>query len=348
MGLKQEYFDDKTPGEFICSHCHDVFLEPVALVCHHMLCAKCFKKRMKRKVPVCPVCKKALCSSEEEIDTEWKEQYESLKVNCPKGCEKVLSLGNLNEHFANHCQLTFTLCINIGCARKVRRKDLALHLKQCEFRVVQCEGCGFTTKYVNLRMHQIVQKCLQRTNLHMIVQNRRQMNARVKQHRLKLQEESFQVELEERDLDRAKMWSAIARNDFLKRATTPNPYKGKLSAELPDKEQALSRLVHSAPTSPVIPSVRMPTSPTSTTKLCENCNKLFSEFRNHGEACRWHKGVSVCLRYAVNYSFLCSFFFRSPLTYFNKLEQVRCVCYDPLEIVPQKTIPSPHLPHPCR
>lgn len=302
MGFKQEYFDEKIPGEFICSHCHDVFLEPVALGCHHMLCAKCYKKRMKRKASVCPVCKKALCSSDEKIDTEWKEHYENLKINCPKGCERVLSLGNLNDHFANHCQLTFTLCINIGCARKVRRKDLAVHLKQCEFRVVQCEGCGFTTKYVNLRMHQIVQKCLQRTNLHMIVQNRRQMNARVKQHRLKLQEQSFQVELEERDLDRAKMWSAIARNDILKRATTPNPYKGKFSAELPDKEKVLSRLVHSAPTSPVIPSVRTSSSPTSTTKLCENCKKLFSECRNHGEACRWHKGVSVCMGYAIDNS----------------------------------------------
>ena len=287
MGLKQEHFDEKITGEFICSHCHDVFLEPVGLVCQHMLCAKCYKKRMKRKIPVCPVCKTALCTSEEKIDKEWRKQYESLKINCPKGCEKVLSLGNLNDHFANYCPLTFTLCINIGCARKVRRKDLALHLKQCDFRVVQCEGCGYTTKYVNLRMHQIVQKCLQRTNLHMIVQNRRQMNARVKQHRLKLQEESFQVELEERDLDRAKMWSAIARND-ISRAATPSPYKSKLSAELTGKEKALSRLVHSAPTSPVVPSLKMSTA----TKLCENCNKLFSEHRNHSEACRWHKGVS--------------------------------------------------------
>jgi len=150
----------------------------------------------------------------------------------------------------------------------------------------------------------------------MIVQNRRQMNARVKQHRLKLQEESFQVELGERDLDRAKMWSAIARNDILKRATTPNPEKGKLSGEVRDKETSLSRLVHSAPTSPAIPRARMSSSPTSTTKLCENCNKLFSEFRNHGEACRWHKGVSVCLGYAVNYSevaysALYSFLFRT-------------------------------------
>lgn len=295
MGFKQEHFDEKIPGEFICSHCRDVFLEPVALACQHTLCAKCYKKRMKRKIRACPVCKKTLCSSEEKIDKEWRKQYESLQINCPKGCEKVLSLGDLSDHYANHCQLTFTICINIGCARKVRRKDLALHLKQCDFRVVQCEGCGYTTKYIHLRMHQIVQKCLLRTNLHMIVQNRREMTSRVKQHRLKLHEESFQIELEERDLDRAKMWSAIARND-ISRATSPSPLsRGKRFPELTDKEKALSRLVHSAPTSPVMSSSpMMSTSPTSATKLCENCNKLFSEYRNHGEACRWHKGVSAC------------------------------------------------------
>ena len=285
MGLKQEYFDEKIPSEFICSHCHDVFLEPTVLCCLHMLCAKCYKKRMKRKTPACPVCREVLCLSEVKIDRDWRKRYESLKINCPKGCEKVLSLGGVNDHYVYHCPLTFTLCINTGCTKKVRRRDLPSHLKLCDFRTVQCEGCGFRTKYINLRMHQIVQKCLLKNNLHMIVQNRRQINARVKEHRLKLQEESFEIELEERDLDRAKMWGAIARND-ISRAVTPNPFRGKRSPELADKEKSLSRLVRSAPVSPETKS------PSSATKLCTNCNKLFSEARNHGQACCWHKGVS--------------------------------------------------------
>lgn len=287
MGLKQEHFDEKIPSEFICSHCHDVFVEPAVLSCLHMLCAKCYKKRLKRKTPACPVCRRALCLSEGMIDTEWRKRYESLKINCPKGCEKVLELGNLNDHFVNHCLLTFTFCINTGCTKKVRRRDLTLHIKQCDFRIVQCEGCGFRTRYINLRMHQIVQKCLLRTNLHMIVQNRREMDARVKEHRLKLQEESFEIELEERDLDRAKMWSAIARND-ISRAATPSPLlRGKRSPELVHKERAEGRLIRSAPVSPVM---RSPSS--AANKLCTNCNKLFSEHRNHGQACSWHKGVS--------------------------------------------------------
>lgn len=289
MGLKQEYFDEKIPSEFICSHCHDVFLEPVVLSCLHMLCAKCYKKRMKRKSPACPVCRQALSVGDGTIDTEWRKRYENLKINCPKGCEKVLLLGNLDDHYVYHCLLTFTLCINTGCSKKIRRRDLALHLKQCDFRIIHCEGCGFRTKYINLRMHQIVQKCLLKNNLHMIVQNRRQMNARVKEHRLKLQEESFEIELEERDLDRAKMWSAIARND-ISRAVTPNPLRGSRTPEPADKEKDLYRLVRSAPVSPVMK--RTPSSALTKCKLCVNCSKLFSEQRNHGQACSWHKGVS--------------------------------------------------------
>lgn len=293
MGLKQEHFDKIIPGEFICTHCHDVFLEPVCLACQHVLCKKCLKKRMKRKTPTCPVCKKALYLGDQNTDGEWREQYERLQVNCPKGCEKVLSLGKLSDHYGNHCPLTFTVCVNIGCNRKVRRRDLPLHLQSCDFRVVQCEGCGFSTKYVDLRMHQIVQKCLLRTRLHMIVQNRREMTARVKQHRLKLREESFQVELEERDLDRAKMWSAIARNEISRTSSANHlSYGGRQSPEVTRYKGALSRVVYSAPSSPVMSSAVTSKTLASDTKLCTNCNKLFSEHRNHEEACRWHKGVS--------------------------------------------------------
>lgn len=286
MGIKLEHFDGRIPSEFICSHCHDVFLQPAVLSCMHMLCIKCYKKRMRRRSPVCPVCRKdlRLHHIEGKIDTEWKKRYDNLKINCPKGCETVLLLGGLDDHFTNHCPLSFTLCINIGCRKKVRRRDLSLHLERCDFRFVQCEGCGFRTKYINLRMHQIVQKCMIRNNLHMIMQNRREMETRVKEHRLKLQEESLKIELDERDLDRTRIWNAISRNE-ISRATTRSPAREKRSPELTDKDNAsYSRVVHSAP-------VR-----STTTMLCDNCNKLFSEHRNHGDACSWHKGVGRSLK----------------------------------------------------
>lgn len=119
MGFKQEYFDEKIFGEFICFYCYDVFLEFVVLGCQYMLCVKCYKKRMKWKVFVCFICKKVLCLSDEKIDIKWKEQYESLEINCFKGCEKVLLFGNFNDYFVNYCQLIFMFCINIGCVWKV-------------------------------------------------------------------------------------------------------------------------------------------------------------------------------------------------------------------------------------
>lgn len=288
MGLKQELFVEKIPNEFICSHCHNVFLEPTVLTCLHKLCAKCCQKRTKRKAPTCPVCKQGLCSSDEEIDTDWRRRYESLKMNCPRGCGKDFVLGDLTNHYAHHCQLTFTLCINTGCSKKIRRKDLPFHLRQCDFRIVDCEGCGFKTKYIDLRMHQIVQKCLVRSNRHMIVQNRREMSARLKEHRVKLQEESFEIELEERDVDRAKMWSAIARNN-ISRSVTPNILRGNRLTE-PTDEMGLYRFVRSAPLCQLHKEVR---GTGTQSKLCVFCNKLFSDNRNHSQACSWHKGPVV-------------------------------------------------------
>ena len=286
MGLKQDNFDEKVPNEFLCSHCHDVFLEPVCLDCLHILCSTCFKKRMKRKSKTCSVCGKGLSLSDKEIEPVWRGRYASLKIACTKGCEKAVALGSLNDHLANHCPLAFTPCTNLGCTRKVRRRDLPLHLKQCDFRLVNCEGCGFRTKYSNLRMHQIVQKCLFKSNLHMIVQNRREMDSRVKEHRLKLKEETFQIELQERDLDRNKMWSAIARNN-ISRTTTPSPPRRFSPVLSHNEEKSSTRMVHSAPASPATSRGH------ADCKLCANCNKLFTERRNHGEACRWHRGVSV-------------------------------------------------------
>lgn len=287
MGINQELFVEKIPAEFICSHCHKVFLEPTVLTCLHLLCSKCCKKRWKRKAP-CPVCKKGLCASDEKVNKYWRERYESLKINCPKGCEKVLMLGDLNEHYIRECELTFILCVNLGCSRKIRRRDMPCHLKQCDFRIVCCEGCGFRTKYVNLRLHQVVQKCLRTNNRHMIVQNRREMSERLKEHRLKLQEESFEIEIEQRDFDRAKMWSAIARNSR-SRSVTPSRFGGYHSSD-PSDGTGFNRFVQSAPVCTRTKAVQGTVA--TQCKLCAFCQKLFTENRNHSQACIWHKGVS--------------------------------------------------------
>lgn len=274
MGLGLENFDESVPSEFLCPCCRGIVLDPVLTECDHILCAKCFSKRMKRR-QTCPTCAKALAVSEKRINTVWMRRYNRLEVNCTKGCEKLLSLGSLKDHLMSHCPLTFTQCGNTGCCRRVRRLDLASHLAECDFRIVQCEGCSYQTRYMNLRMHQIVQKCLLRRNLHSVVQNRREMSARVKEHRRRLQEESFRRELENRDSEKAKMWSAIMRE---------RPYRA-VSPALNSGALFHSQSASSSPT-------QSRNSHSRSGRLCINCHKLFTDKFNHPEACVFHQGVS--------------------------------------------------------
>ena len=289
MGLDLENFDGNVPAEFLCPNCHCVVYEPMLAECSHVFCSKCFKKRSKRNKR-CPACGQELSHSFTPVNIEWKNTYEALQINCTKGCGKVVRLGDLQKHLNKFCPLSFVPCRNTRCTRKVRRRDILVHLRHCDFRMVSCEGCGLETRYVNLRMHQIVHKCVRQRNLHAIVQNKRELDAEVKRHRLQLQEESFKRELEDRDAEKAKMLDAIARQNPGRAVSAPTSTR-KTSAITASRHQlSMSAFSHFSQTAPVSPGPQKLISDTRI--LCANCNKLFIAQLNHKQACKWHRGVS--------------------------------------------------------
>ena len=280
MGLELEHFDESIPSEFICQHCRSVLLDPVLTACNHRICAKCFSKRAKRsRRQTCPVCTKQLTASDKEVNALWRHRYNQLQANCPKGCEKTVSLGQLKEHLENQCPLTFARCSNSGCSRRVRRSKIASHLLDCDFRIVECEGCGVRTRYADLRMHQIVQKCMVRMNLHTIVQSRREMDQKVKEYRRKLDEESFRREVQDRGSEKARMWGKTTGNGPSRPASPARSSPGSLRR---DRVVPAPRPTRSADSSPA---------GSTRNKLCVNCNKLFTDRFNHAEACIYHRGV---------------------------------------------------------
>eukprot|EP01127_Copromyxa_protea_P013922 TRINITY_DN3794_c0_g1_i3.p1 TRINITY_DN3794_c0_g1~~TRINITY_DN3794_c0_g1_i3.p1 ORF type:complete len:266 (-),score=53.60 TRINITY_DN3794_c0_g1_i3:77-874(-) len=56
------------------------------------------------------------------------------------------------------CEWTVTTCDFKGCGRKMLKKDMAAHVSECAFRVVQCR-CGHATAFSALKEHQ-QQTCL--------------------------------------------------------------------------------------------------------------------------------------------------------------------------------------------
>ncbi|XP_001630068.3 RING finger protein 151 isoform X2 [Nematostella vectensis] len=295
MGVDLEYFDDPVPSEFLCSYCRKVYLHPLVTGCGHVLCTKCYNKRSIKHLG-CPLCGKSMGEGKtSDLDPMWKRRYERIHVNCTKGCEQLITIRDLEAHLKGSCPLTRTICPNSGCNKKSRRRDLPLHLSKCEYREVECEGCGHKTRLVDLRMHQIVKKCTRRKNLHMIVQNRRAMDAAVREHRIHLQGETFKRELQERDLEKMKMWDTIMRNNPNRPASvTPSTSRSHMSGgDLAVATSPGPHPGHWQPPRSRVSTPGRPHSPLDTAKLCLHCNKLFLEEANHDEACRWHQGPIV-------------------------------------------------------
>lgn len=285
MGLNVKHFQDETVNsKFICSHCHGVFVDPVLCNCGHIFCWVCFKRRKKRQSK-CLVCSKELGVSSEALEGEWLKEIAELKIICPKGCTKVVRFELLTHHFDNECDLAFISCTNEGCTKKVKRADLPNHLTKCDFRVVSC-CCGVAVRFLDLRQHQLVQKCVAKQNLQIIVRKRREMERAIREHRLTMQKQCFKEECEQRRLIKLKQ-----RNVRSSTATSvrSEPVLGSVA-----KETGVARL----------PSSHSASGPLQRTSCsCRNCGKLYDKSNNHGRACTWHFGVS-CISLYQQSSFL--------------------------------------------
>lgn len=274
MGLNLKHFEDgDIEPNFICSHCHGVFVDPVLCKCSHILCWICFKRRKKRKLN-CLACSDELGVSSGALQSEWLKELCAFRVICPKGCKKIFPFEFLTEHFDNECEFALTTCTSSGCTRKVRRTDLPVHLETCDFRIVSC-CCGAKTRFMDLRQHQIAQKCVVKQNLQTIVRKRREMEQAIKEHRLNMQRRCFEEECEQRRLIRSKQGSVRLPTAMSVRS------EPVLSCAAKNKPITRSKSSQSAP------------GPLQRTALtCRHCGKLYSKSNNHERACTWHYGVS--------------------------------------------------------
>lgn len=284
MGINVKHFEEAVDSQFVCSHCHGVFIDPVLCQCSHILCWSCYKRRKKRN-GLCLVCSEELSVCSQPLANEWTRQLAALKVTCTKGCSAVVFLDQLTAHFVKECPYSMTFCSNKGCSKKTRRLDLEDHLQKCDFRMVSC-CCGIRTPFVALRTHQMVQKCVLKQNLQTIIKKRREMEHAVRDHRLKMQKKCFEVECERRRMENSKHRLVLSPP----RMTTAMSVKSEPTLSTVVEKSSLPRYSsrHSAPAP----------SQTTSMKTCGQCGKLFSPKGNHEKACIWHLGVGI-IRIAI-------------------------------------------------
>ena len=155
---------------------------------------------------------------------------------------------------------------------------------------MKCENCAFQTQFLNLRTHQLVTKCGMKRNLHMIVQNRREMNALVREHKRQVDQDTFRRTLDEREVEKNKLWSAIYRNNPTRTGSrSPSPIRmeeERASPPLSRLSTYSARLRSSGSSAAASPDTVM---------LCLNCRKLFIEETNNDQACQCHEGVRMSI-----------------------------------------------------
>lgn len=280
MGLNVKHFEEVVDSQFVCSHCHGVFVDPVLCQCSHILCWSCYKRRKKRS-KTCLLCSDELSVCSQPLANDWTKQLGALKVICTKGCTAVFCLDQLTDHFARDCPFSMTSCTNKGCSKKIRRLDLDDHLKKCDLSIVTC-CCGTQTRFVDLRTHQMAQKCVLKQNLQSIVRKRREMEQAIRDHRVNMQKKCFEVECEQRRIMKTQQYKLALSPS---RLTTAISVRSEPILTSRVEKSSLSRYSsHSAP----VPLQ-------SSLETCRQCGKTFSLKNNHERACNWHLGVSEVL-----------------------------------------------------
>ena len=257
-------------------------------------------KRTKGGLHHCPMCSLELLEDKSGSSEKLANAINELQVHCPRNCGGTPKYGHLEIHLSEQCPLGRVICVNTGCHRKLKRKELQDHLNVCDFRIISCRGCSKTMKLADLRQHQKVQNCINQLQKQMIVRNLREGEKELKKHIENLKEDSFKVQRETRDLEKGYVWKRIERNPgsfsptLVQRHSTEShlglvPCSRPTSGDSEDSRKALSS--PALATKGSVGKKKRTKSADVPFCVCFQCNCRYDERTNSEDACSWHAGV---------------------------------------------------------
>ena len=143
-GGYDEYFLDTVPDRLICSICLKVLRDPHLMACcGQKYCSSCllvwFRKMKGEVCPHCRANKQSQLVVLHILDKGMRSEVESLHTLChyfKDGCSWKGELRQLKSHLRSECDQVLIECPNHcltsqGTQRKVRRKNMVLHLTYC-------------------------------------------------------------------------------------------------------------------------------------------------------------------------------------------------------------------------
>lgn len=130
-------FVGPVPSVRVCSLCGLIPDATVQLPCAHVLCRLCFDGSL-RQGGVCPLDGQGFARDDAEWITLSLESFMKRKVRCwndVNGCDEVVEVSKVSDHFSNECAFHATSCPK--CAATVLHRDIVEHLKSgCRTAVV--------------------------------------------------------------------------------------------------------------------------------------------------------------------------------------------------------------------
>ncbi|XP_037272256.2 TNF receptor-associated factor 3 isoform X2 [Rhipicephalus microplus] len=130
-------FVGPVPSVRVCSLCGLIPDATVQLPCAHVLCRLCFDGSL-RQGGVCPLDGQGFAREDAEWITLSLESFMRRKVRCwndVHGCDEVVQVSKLADHFSNECAFHAASCPK--CGATVLHRDIVEHLKSgCRTAVV--------------------------------------------------------------------------------------------------------------------------------------------------------------------------------------------------------------------
>uniref|UniRef100_A0A224Z8Y7 Tumor necrosis factor receptor-associated factor-like protein n=1 Tax=Rhipicephalus zambeziensis TaxID=60191 RepID=A0A224Z8Y7_9ACAR len=130
-------FVGPVPSVRVCSLCGLIPDATVQLPCAHVLCRLCFDGSL-RQGGVCPLDGQGFLREDAEWITLSLESFMRRKVRCwndVNGCDEVVEVSKVADHFSNECAFHATSCPK--CGATVLHRDIVEHVKSgCRTAVV--------------------------------------------------------------------------------------------------------------------------------------------------------------------------------------------------------------------
>lgn len=155
--LKLEDFTEQSQiiaKDYICPLCEGVYLDPSIDLCGHISCEKCLQC-FDSTLTKCPFTNQSLPSRPTKVKV-MAAIIDKQTMYCPnkkKGCNWEGQVKEFQKHILNDCIKQFIKCSMEGCNVEVLPEEFETHLKDCNYRSIQCKYCNDSYSLIQLDNH---------------------------------------------------------------------------------------------------------------------------------------------------------------------------------------------------